>query len=188
MLCLICFQGNCIGAPDKNKLQKGKLHRRLFPSGAFFKVVIPVFSSLIPAPCIHEIPVIPGSFAFCREDYRAWEKEDADFLAPIRKRRTLRRKIADHLIQLIGIAGLVQVVQDIINFPFSPVTWMYPVVKSPVQAHVPIPKALLKLTSSNSKSKGHLVFSRRSKACLKIAHTEQHVFHSYKQPSYIQYI
>lgn len=41
-----------------------------------------------------------------------------------------RRKIANHLIQLIGIAGLVYAVQDIINFLFCPVTWMYPVVKT----------------------------------------------------------
>lgn len=183
ILCNNCFQGNCVGAPDKNKLQKEKHYRGLFPHGVFFQVVVPVFSSSAPAPCIHKIPVILGSFAFCTEDYRAWEKEAADFLASIRKWRTQRRKIEDHLIQLIGIARLVRVVQDIINFPFCPVAWMYPVVKSAAEAQVPIPKAPLKLTSSNSKSKGNLVLSTRS--CFKIAHIEQHVFHSYKQPSYI---
>lgn len=161
MLCLIFFQGNYVGAPDKNRMQKEKHYRRLFPFGVFSWGVLPVCSSSVPAPCIHKISVILGSFAFCREDYRAWEKEDADFLASIRKWRTQRRKTEDHLIQLIGIARLVHVVQDTTNFPFCPITWMYPVVKIPVQAHVPILKELLKLTSCNSKSKGNLVLSTR---------------------------
>lgn len=185
MLCLICFQGNCARAPDKNKLQKKKHYRGLSPNGIFSQVIIPVLSSSIPAPCIHKIPVILGSFAFCREITEHERKKMHIFSLLSGSKKHKRRKIANHLLQLTEIAGLAHVVQGIINFPFHPVTWMYPVVKCPVQAHVPIPKALLKLTSASSKSKGNLVHSTRPKTCLKIAHTEQHVFHSYRQPSYI---
>lgn len=84
MLCFNCFKGNCVGAPDKNKNCRRKNIRELSSNGVFFQVVIPVFFS-ISTPCIRKIPAIPGSFAFCREDYRAREKEDADFLTSIRK-------------------------------------------------------------------------------------------------------
>lgn len=76
---LICFQDNCVGASAKKKLQKKKHYRGHFPYDVFFWVVLPAFSSPIPAPCIHKIPVILGSFAFCRENNRRWEKDDAGF-------------------------------------------------------------------------------------------------------------
>lgn len=110
--------------------RRKKHYRGHFPYGVFFQVVLPVFSSPIPAPCRHKIPVLLGSFAFCRENNGRWEKEDAGFFTSFRKWRTQRRKIEDYLIQWIGIASLVDVGQDIINFLSPPWTWMYPVVKS----------------------------------------------------------